>query len=48
MNTNHWLELCQLAENHCPQVLLDLPALTDADAMGVLRWLRRKADEVQA
>lgn len=48
MSANDWNELSQLAERHCPQVLLDLPLLTESDALGVLRWLRRKADHALA
>lgn len=39
MNGSEWLRLCELAERHCPQVLLDLPTMTDADRWGVLAWL---------
>ena len=43
MSRNDWLELVQLAEAQCPVIVVDLPLLSDADAAGVLRWLRRKA-----
>lgn len=39
MNGSQWLRLCELAERYCPQVLLDIPTMTDADRLGVLAWL---------
>lgn len=41
MSRDQWLELYQLAERLCPGMLPGLPALTVADALGVLAWLRR-------
>lgn len=48
MTSNHWLELCQLAERNCPSALLDVPSLTDADAHGLLLWLRSLDDQRSA
>ena len=43
MGRQDWLELFQLAEVLCPTVLLDLRAMLEADAQGLLLWLRAKA-----
>lgn len=43
-----WSRLCELAERHCPQVLLDLPTMTDADRLGVLAWLCGLAEQAEA
>lgn len=45
MTASQWLELTQLAEALCPDVLLDLPSMTISDARGVLLWLRSQAKE---
>ena len=45
MSTCQWLETCELAERNCPSVLLDLPSLTDADAWGLLLWLRARDEQ---
>ena len=44
MNGSQWLELCELAEKHCPTVLLDLESITDETALGVLKWLRTQSE----
>jgi hypothetical protein len=40
MNRALWLELCELAERHATDALLDIPVMTDTDAHGLLLWLR--------
>ena len=44
MSRSQWLELCELAEKHCPSVLLDLESFTDDTAQGVLKWLRTQSE----
>lgn len=48
MTPSLWLELSQLAERHCPSMLLDFPSMTDADAFGSLLRLRRLDAEREA
>jgi hypothetical protein len=43
MSRNDWLELVQLAEALCPPLLLDLHLILEADARGILLWLRSKS-----
>ncbi len=46
MAATDWLELCQLTERlGRSDVLQDLHSLTDADAYGVLTWLRNQSRE---
>lgn len=45
MTRSQWLELAQLAERHCPTMRADFPSLTDDEALGVLRHLRRLDSE---
>lgn len=48
MTRSLWLELAQLAERHCPTMCADFPSLTDDEALGVLRHLRRVDSERSA
>lgn len=48
MTRSQWLELAQLAERHCPTMRADSPSLTDDEALGVLRHLRRLDSERSA
>jgi hypothetical protein len=41
MTPSLWLELSQLAERHCPSMLLDFPSMIDADAYGAGGAVRR-------
>lgn len=45
MTRDQWIELHELAERHCPAILLDLHCATQQTALGLLVWLRRVEQE---